>query len=84
MQCWANVEDVDRRCINVVRVFCVDWVSGADPGFEKGGAQGVRPQDFFGLFRGLFKEFSTKRDGRAPPPPLLDPRLGIQQQDMRS
>ena len=44
--------------------------SGADPGFEKGGgavASGARFQDFFGQFRGLFKEFGAKRGGRAPP-----------------
>ena len=53
--------------------------SGADPGFEKGGAQGIRGFVFkisFSQFRGLFKEFGTKRGGRAPPPPL-DPRLSI-------
>ena len=46
-------------------------VSGVDPGFEKGGgavASGARSQDFFGQFRGLFKEFGATRGGRAPPP----------------
>ena len=45
--------------------------SGADPGFQKGWdaeGSGTRPQDFFDQFRGLFKEFGTKRGGRAPPP----------------
>ena len=34
---------------------------------------GVRPQDFFGQFRGLFKVFGAKRVRRAPPlrPPLV-------------
>ena len=27
---------------------------------------GARPQDFFGQFRGLFKEFGAKRGGRTP------------------
>ena len=52
-------------------------LSGADPGFEKGGGaggSGVRPREFFGLFRGLFTEFGTKRGGCAPP---LDSRLII-------
>ena len=40
-------------------------------------ASGARSQDFFGQFRGFFKEFEAKRGGRAPPPPLLDPRLTI-------
>ena len=30
-------------------------------------ASGARSQDFFGQFRGLFKEFRAKRGGRAPP-----------------
>ena len=30
---------------------------------------GARSQDFFGQFRGLFKEFWAKRGGRAPPAP---------------
>ena len=47
---------------------------GADPGFEKGGgavASGARSQDFFGQFRGLFKEFGAKRGGIAPPGPSV-------------
>ena len=46
-------------------------LTGEDPGCEKGGGavtSGARSQDFFGQFRGHFKEFG------APPPPL-DPRL---------
>ena len=34
-------------------------ISGADPGFEKGGgavASGARSENFFGQFRGLFKK----------------------------
>ena len=37
---------------------------------------GAHSQDFFGQFKGLFKEFGAKRGGHAPPPPL-DPRLPI-------
>ena len=54
--------------------------SGADPGFEKGGGAGglgALPQDFFGPFRILFKEFGAKRGEPAPPPPPLDPRLPL-------
>ena len=43
---------------------------GADSGFEKGvGAEGsgARFSAYLGQFRGLFKEFGTKRGGRAPP-----------------
>ena len=29
----------------------------------------ARSQDFFGQFRGLFKEIGAKRGGRAPPAP---------------
>ena len=42
----------------------------ADPGFEKGGGaegSGVRFSKYLGQFRGLFKEFGTKRGGCAPP-----------------
>ena len=59
-----------------IRTFHICFCPGADPGFEKGGtavASGARSQDFFGQFRGLFKEFRAKRGGRVPPP--LDPRL---------
>ena len=41
--------------------------TGADPGFEKGGAgggSGARSQDFFSQFRGLLKEFGAKRGER--------------------
>ena len=41
---------------------------GGDPGFEKEGGAGVsraRPQDFFGQFRGLFKQFAPP-SGFAP------------------
>ena len=44
-------------------------LSGADPGFEKGGGaggSGACPRDFFGQFKGLFKEFGAKRGGRVP------------------
>ena len=44
--------------------------AGADPGFKKGGGavgSGARSQYFFGQFRGLFKEFGTKKGGRATP-----------------
>ena len=35
---------------------------------KRGGAEGsgARPQDFFGQFRGLFKEFGAKRGVRTP------------------
>ena len=39
---------------------------------KKEGAQGVLrglPPRFFGQFRGFFKEFGTKKGGRAPPAP---------------
>ena len=54
-----------------VRNQCI--ISGADPGFEKGGVAGgswALPKDFLGQFRGLFKEFGAKRGGRATPAPL--------------
>ena len=35
------------------------------------GGSGARPQDFFGQFRGHFKEFGAKRGGCAPPTPTL-------------
>ena len=43
--------------------------AGADPGFEKGGAQGIwgLAPKIFDPFRGLFREFGAKRGGRAPP-----------------
>ena len=46
------------------------YLTGADLGFEKGGGAGglgARPQDFFGQFRGLFKEIGAKRGGRGRP-----------------
>ena len=38
------------------------------------GGSGASFWAYLGQFRGLFKEFSAKTGGRAPPPPL-DPRL---------
>ena len=38
-------------------------------------ASGACSQDFFGQFRGHFKEFGAKRGGRAPSAPPLDPCL---------
>ena len=63
-------------------VISFNTVSGADPGFEKGGdaeGSGARFSAYLGQFRGLFKEFGTQRGGRAPsaPPPPLDPRLRV-------
>ena len=52
-------------------IFSQSSNAGADPGFGKGegaGGSGARPQDFFGQFKGLFKEIGAKRGGRAPPP----------------
>ena len=49
-------------------------LAGADPGFEKGGGaegSGVRFPAYLGQFRGLFKEFGTKKGGRASPAPPL-------------
>ena len=45
---------------------CQEITALADPGFEKGGrvvASEAGSQDFFGQFRGLFKEFGAKRGG---------------------
>ena len=57
-------------------------LSGADPGFEKGGGAGGSVASFWaysGQFRGLFKQFDVKTGGRAPPapPPPLYPRLAL-------
>ena len=43
--------------------------AGAVPGFEKGVWFGRSNQYLFGQFRGLFKEFGTKRGGGACAPP---------------
>ena len=54
-------------------------ITGADPGYEKGGGVGGSGASFWaylGKFRGLFKEFGAITGGRAPPcAPPLDPRL---------
>ena len=47
-------------------------ISGADPGFEKGGGAGGSGASFeayLGQFRGLFKEFDAKTSVREPPAP---------------
>ena len=74
---WADVvQIVLYKCF----VFAGEWLkcpllcglglhSVADPGFEKGEGAGACPQDFFGQFKVLFKEFGAKRGGRAPPAP---------------
>ena len=49
-------------------------LTGADPGFEKEGGAGGSGTSFWaylGQFRILFKEFSAKTGGRAPPAPPL-------------
>ena len=51
-------------------------LTGADPGFKKGGGamgSGARCQDFFGQFSRLFKNLGQK--GVGVHPPLLDPSL---------
>ena len=47
-------------------------MTGADPGFEKGGGAGGSGASFWaylGQIRGFLKEFGTKTGGRAPPAP---------------
>ena len=52
--------------------------AGAVPGFEKGVWFGRSNQYLFGQFRGLFKEFGTKRGGVRPPPSGSAPAMATQ------
>ena len=51
----------------------MNMLAGANPGFEKEGAQRVRGQYLWHIYVNLgdfFKEFATKGVGVRPPPPL--------------